>query len=224
MLTRINERLAALSMSAAEASRRATGSPDTIRDIRRGVDGTHAKRRGVSTTTLARLAEVLETTPEWLLNGTTAEQAAPSTGGSTEQEPAGTDDIPVVGMASGALLNGATQQSEFAIDYVPRPRPLRGARGVYGVYVVNDSMAPEHRAGDLRIVHPGKPPRPGDTVLVHVRPSPHEPAQVFIKRLIRRTETDIICEQINPPAKIEYKSQFVTALHKVLNTNEIFGV
>ena len=66
VLARIEERLAALDMNPTEASRLA-GKPDSIRNFRRAVAS--GKPGGMNTTTLAALAPVLRTTPEWLTNG-----------------------------------------------------------------------------------------------------------------------------------------------------------
>lgn len=225
ILARIEQRLKATGMTAAAASRAATGSPDAIRDIRRAIAGKHTKRTGVSTTTLAKLAVTLGTTPEWLLTGYGEAKAGPTTaesliGARNAQE----ELIPIIGMASGALAVGKRQAEEKPIDAVPLAPALRGAHGIYGVYIANDSMAPEHKEGDLRIIHPGKPPRPGDSVLIHVKANPSAPAQVYIKRFVRNTDNALICEQINPPAQIEYRKDYVLAVHKVLTINEIFGV
>jgi len=66
ILTRIEQRLKIVGLSADEASRRA-GKKDSIRNLRRAVkDG---KRAGISTATLAALAPVLDTKPGWLIDG-----------------------------------------------------------------------------------------------------------------------------------------------------------
>ena len=66
ILRRIEERLAAVGLSATAAGRMA-GKPDVIRNIRRATKS--ETRRGVSTATLAALAPVLQTTSRWLLTG-----------------------------------------------------------------------------------------------------------------------------------------------------------
>ena len=68
ILARIEERLAAVGMSAAAASSAAGLTEDAIRNIRRAVE--KGDRQGVSTATLVPLARVLGTTPAWLVGGT----------------------------------------------------------------------------------------------------------------------------------------------------------
>lgn len=60
---RIKQRLQALEISEAEACRRAGLAHTYIRDIRKGT------KTSPRQDTLARLAEVLGTTPEWLMSG-----------------------------------------------------------------------------------------------------------------------------------------------------------
>jgi SOS-response transcriptional repressor LexA len=66
IVQRIEERLQAVGLSAAAASKRA-GTPDAIRNMQRAArDG---GRQGISTATLMKLAPVLKTSAEWLLEG-----------------------------------------------------------------------------------------------------------------------------------------------------------
>lgn len=72
LIERIDNRLQALSMTAAEASRLATGSPDTIRNWRR----TAAKGEGSlpTHTTLSAVANALRTNYRWLADGIPPEE------------------------------------------------------------------------------------------------------------------------------------------------------
>lgn len=72
ILGRIDKRLKALKAEGRNATDRsisleATGSPDTIRSIRRNLLA--GSQRGISTETIRKLAPPLETSPEWLGNG-----------------------------------------------------------------------------------------------------------------------------------------------------------
>lgn len=68
ILSRVEERLSTIGMSAAEASRQATGSPDLIRNWSRRDKG------GPSATSLAKLAPILGVTVGWLMDGETDRQ------------------------------------------------------------------------------------------------------------------------------------------------------
>lgn len=72
VLRRIDKRLDALAVDGKRPSDRsmsivATGSPDTIRGLRRNLE--NGTQQGVSSETISKLARALKTSPEWLLTG-----------------------------------------------------------------------------------------------------------------------------------------------------------
>lgn len=67
ILDRIDQRLKLLGSNDARASKKA-GHPDAIRNMRRAVKNNDS-RRGITTATLSDLADALETSPQWLING-----------------------------------------------------------------------------------------------------------------------------------------------------------
>ncbi len=225
IIDRIEKRLAALGLNGTAASRAAGLNPGAIRDLKRAVDGKKSMQ-GVRYQTLEALAPVLKTSVAWLQDGSGPESleddqqyARPA-----PKPAAPTLDIPIMGTAAGTLGSGAFQFTTDPIEFVPRPQALANAKGIYGVYVVNDSMAPEHKPGDLRIAHPGRHPLPGDTVLVQVQVRPDAPIETYIKTLVKITATMVVCTQLNPPATIEFRTSTVRSVHKILTTKELFGV
>ncbi len=83
------------------------------------------------------------------------------------------------------------------IDYVRRPEPLLSVRDGYGCYVIGDSMSPAYEQGDLLLVHPGRPVRPGDDC-VFVRDQGDGTQQALVKRLLRTTPEKWRVRQFNP--------------------------
>lgn len=132
-------------------------------------------------------------------------------------------DLPVYGTAAGSLV-GSFHFEGGVIDYVRRPPGLTGAKGVYALFVTGDSMDPEHPHGELRFVHPGRPPGPGDTVIVQCKYREDGPIEAYIKRLVRRNADKLVTRQTNPAAEIEFELKTVVAVHKVLTMNEMFGL
>ena len=132
-------------------------------------------------------------------------------------------DVRVLGTAAGGD-DGAFELSGTEIDYVRRPAGISAARDVYAVYVVNDSMSPRYEAGDLIYVHPGRPPRIGDYVVVQLRDGEHGARRALIKRLARRTARVLVLEQFNPSRTKEIPMSQVEAIHRILTPNELFGV
>jgi transcriptional regulator with XRE-family HTH domain len=69
-------------------------------------------------------------------------------------------DLPVY---AATLKGGVQMLSSEPVEYVSRPEPLTRVRDGYGVIVIDDTMAPEFRAGDIALINPHLPPRAGDT-------------------------------------------------------------
>lgn len=215
-------------VSARSVSMAATGRPDVVRKI---LDGSTVSPRADTLVALERALELPPGTLVALVGGgaATPAQAAGPAGevSAAPVEPPDTlrlpRDVPVLGTA----LGGAAGSFEFngeIVDYVRRPPALVAVRGLYAIYVVGSSMEPEHRQGDLRFVHPGKPAGIGDSVVIQVRAHEHAPIEAYIKHLARRTAVAIHAEQLNPKAAIDFRLSHVVAVHKVLTLNELFGL
>ncbi len=143
--------------------------------------------------------------------------------------------IPVLGTAAGSAL-GAFEIGREAIDYVRRPPSLAGLKEIYAIYVVGDSMVPQHKPGELRIIHPNRPAVPGDSVVIQTYNAATNTREAFIKELVRDKGRFIVCKQHNPPMEITYlrpngdptnnekNDSYVIRVHKVLTMNELHGV
>lgn len=217
---RIKQRLAALDLTMREASLKATGSAETIRAIVNG------KSQNPRVDTLAKIAEVLQTTPEWL-TGRGETMALPNARPAQVELPARQSmpaDVPVLGTAAGSLIGGAFQFEGGVIDYVRRPPALSSARDVYALYVEGSSMEPLFSPGGLVFVHPHKPPRIGDSVVVQMRNGEHDAIQASIGFLRARTPDHVVLGKLNPLADVKLNRTLVLAVHRVLDMNELFGV
>ena len=104
-------------------------------------------------------------------------------------------DLPVY--ASAEAGGGAIIITNEPIDFVRRPEPLLSVRDGYGCYVIGDSMSPAYEQGDLLLVHPGRPVRPGDDC-VFVRDQGDGSLQGLVKRLLRITAEKWRVRQFNP--------------------------
>jgi phage repressor protein C with HTH and peptisase S24 domain len=133
-------------------------------------------------------------------------------------------DVPVHGTAAGGVsgdfaLNGET------VDWVRRPPGIQRAQRVYAIRVVGNSMSPRYEDNDLVYVSATRTPALGDFVIVELLPeegSPDVPG--YIKRLLRRTPTKIICEQYHPAGEVSFHLARVKKVHRVYTNNELFGV
>lgn len=134
------------------------------------------------------------------------------------------NDVPVRGTAAGSHAGGAFQLETSVVDWVRRPPALLGAMNAYALYVEGVSMMPEHRPGDLRFVHPDRPARIGDSVVVQVQTIPNGEVQAMIGHLLKRTEKAVFLGKLNPEATVELKRETVKSIHKILTLNDLFGV
>jgi phage repressor protein C with HTH and peptisase S24 domain len=217
---RIQERLKALNISARAASLKADLSEDAIRKLVGNRDQLPTGK------TLSGLARALETTEHWLMTGEdvptvkTDVSPAPVNLPPRAQMP---NDVPVMGTAAGSHLKGAFQLTTDAIDYVRRPPALATARDIYALYVEGTSMEPQYNPGDLVYIHPHKPPRVGDAVIIQCRSS-GELMEARSGIYAKKNGETITIRKHNPQAEVELKRAHVVAVHKVLTLNELFGV
>ena len=173
---------------------------------------------GMTATTVAKLAAALGVSPGDLMavDAPLPRASRPNRADSEEN-----DDLPLLGSAAGAAVAAFILATE-PIDWLPRPPSLKHVKGAYAVYVENDSMAPMHMRGDLRIIDPNKPARTGDTVIVQTVDENGE-RQAWIKLLEKQTDGWLVCKQLNPAAEVRYRRDRVVSLHRVLTTAELFN-
>ena len=223
LIDNLKRRLDETGRSARDVSLAVTGKPDTLRNILRGAT------RDPKAEVLAGIAKELGTTPDALLGAASRVARLPrrevrAANVAAPPLQAMPNDVPVRGTAAGSHLRGAFELEAGVIDWVRRPSGLAGATNAYALYIEGSSMVPEHNPGDLRFVHPDRPPRIGDSVIVQVKLSPDAPIEATIGNLIRRTERAVIIGKHSPKAEVELKRETVVAIHKVMTVNELFGV
>ncbi len=128
---------------------------------------------------------------------------APQVGGRLEGDLRGTGslraadraDLPIYASAEGG--GGIIIITSEPIDFIRRPEPLLSVRDGYACYVIGDSMSPAYEHGDLLLVHPGRPARPGDDC-AFIRSQDDGTQEALIKRLLRSTTEKWRVRQFNP--------------------------
>jgi len=129
-------------------------------------------------------------------------------------ETLGRKDLPVYASAQGGA------DGEILIGYEPiewreRPSILEGVSDAYAMYVVNDSMEPRYRQGDLLLIHPRRPVRQGCDVLL-VKVNTNSEHHAMIKQLVRRTSEEVVLRQLNPPHEFVIPASEVKDVHLVM--------
>ncbi|MEQ8748320.1 MAG: S24 family peptidase [Amphiplicatus sp.] len=132
----------------------------------------------------------------------------------------GARDLPVYASAQGG-------PDGMIIDYTPiewirRPPGLEGVVDAFAFYVVGDSMVPRFRHGERLLVHPRRPPRPGEDVLLILRDSLGDAANAMVKTLVARHDDRIVVAQYNPAKQFEVPIADVAELRLIVG-NLFYG-
>ncbi|RJG46546.1 S24 family peptidase [Mesorhizobium sp. DCY119] len=127
------------------------------------------------------------------------------------------NSVPVLGRAVGGEL-GEYEFNGEALDWVMRPPSLAGVGDAYAVFVDGESMVPRYRPGETVWVHPHRPARKGDDVVVqlHRLDDSHEPPYGYIKEFVGWTSNKLILQQHNPSKKIEFDRESVKSVDTIV--------
>jgi len=134
-------------------------------------------------------------------------------------------DVRVLGTAVGGA-NGDFEMNGEVIDLVRRPPGIRNAKDVFAIYVQGDSMSPWKEPGDLVYLQGQRPARPGDYVVIQLKP-PREgdSPRAYLKRLVRSAGPALIVMQYNPRIpEMPIPVQQIDRIYRVMTLEELMGV
>lgn len=129
---------------------------------------------------------------------------------------AGDRMIPVLGEAVGGsdgeyLFNGQV------LDYIASPPSLANVRDAYAIYIDGESMVPRFKPGETLYVHPAKPARRGDDVIVQLRPtSDGSPPRGYVKEFVGWSGTELLLRQHNPAGEVRFARDDVVSVHPII--------
>lgn len=125
--------------------------------------------------------------------------------------------LPVLGEAVGGV-DGRYVFNGSILDYVACPPSLDNVQDAYCVYVDGESMSPRYRPGEVVYVHPKKPPRRGDDVIVQIHPSEDDgsPPFGYIKEFVGWQGNKLVLQQYNPNQKVEFDKEEVVSVHPII--------
>lgn len=125
--------------------------------------------------------------------------------------------LPVLGEAVGGV-DGKYVFNGSILDYVACPPSLENVPNAYAVYVDGESMSPRYRPGETVWVHPSKPARRGDDVIVQIHPQDDDgsPPYGYIKEFIGWQGTKLVLQQHNPNQKVEFFKDEVVSVHPII--------
>jgi phage repressor protein C with HTH and peptisase S24 domain len=102
------------------------------------------------------------------------------------------------------------------IDAIDTPSWLASVPDAYAVFVSGTSMAPRFNPREICYVHPGRPYRAGDYVVVQL--SANGSTHAIVKQFIELTDTHVVLRQHNPDRELKYGREQVSAIHVVVGT------
>lgn len=136
-------------------------------------------------------------------------------------------DLPVYGISVGGDRGKFyVQWNGERIDTVRRPPGLQNVPNAFALYLQGDSMSPWKEHGALLYLHPGRPVKAGDYVVIELKPEREgEAGECFVKRLRQINDLRLVLQQYNPANdRIVIDRRKVLRIFKVLDDQaELMG-
>ncbi|MGF9693611.1 S24 family peptidase [Rhizobium sp. 0TCS1.26] len=125
--------------------------------------------------------------------------------------------VPVLGEAVG-VADGVYLFNGTVLDYVACPPSLKSVLGAYAVFIYGESMSPRYRPGETVWVHPRKPARHGDDVIVQTIPPDGAgfPPLGYVKEFVGWQENRLILRQYSPDGRLEFDRTEVLSVHPIV--------
>lgn len=214
---RLDFRLKETGKKPAAVSRAAGLGPDYIRDFLTG------RKRNMKHEALMKIARELGVTIAYF--HASDDGSAESGGLMAAPEPPAAfgKSVPIYGRAAGSR-DGAVHAEPQIIDWAPCPPGVTDVRDAYALWVMNDSMKPRFRHGDIVFIEPHRAVRPGDDVVIQIRPADSNTVETWIKEFVGYRGDDIVAWQHNPPQEVIFKRSQVAEMQRIIPINELVGV
>ncbi len=136
--------------------------------------------------------------------------------------PRGPMDIEVLGVAVGGDDGDFSLNGEVA-GYVRRPPGIAHLRKVFALHILSDSMVPRYDPGEM-IYCGGRDPVPGDHIVIEMFPEEGQRiGKAYVKKLVKRTTTQLICAQYNPAKELTFDPYAVKAVWRIIPLHELLG-
>lgn len=188
--------------------------------VTRGAVGNWERGLGIKRDNLISIANTFNVPLEWLATGKVIHPvdrnaAEASNAVVAERLPRQTHKIPLYGQAVGGehgefVLNGNK------LDDIVAPPTLSGTDGAYAVTVAGDSMEPRYEDGETVYVDPNRRCVRGNYVVAQLQLEENGPILAYIKRFVRRTDAELVLEQLNPPKELKFPGEAVISVHYIV--------
>lgn len=119
--------------------------------------------------------------------------------------------IPLYGWAGASSQERLTFADQNLRGYVPAHPNQAHVRAAFALEVADVSMSPRYEPGEIIYIAPNRWPTRGQDCVVVTRDGGG-----YLKRFVRRTETEVIVSQLNPAREIAFALDAVEAVHTVV--------
>lgn len=91
------------------------------------------------------------------------------------------------------------------VEWRAPPQRWDSVRGLYGFYVVGDSMEPRINPGEMVWIHPHRTPSPGQEGVFVKRTADPGETPIMVKELVKTTSANWVVRQHNPKKQFELR-------------------
>ncbi len=91
------------------------------------------------------------------------------------------------------------------VEWRSPPQRWESVKGLYGFYVVGDSMEPRIGPGEMVWVHPHRKPAPGQEAVFIRRAEPGGDQAIMVKVFVKPTAAFWVVKQFNPPKEFKLR-------------------
>lgn len=123
--------------------------------------------------------------------------------------------LPLYGAVQGGIGHEITDVTD-PIDSIDTPSWLASVPDSYAVFVTGNSMEPRFRAREIIYVHPYRPYREGDYVVVQLQANGR--VHAIVKQFVEMTDDEVILKQHNPAKELRHARSEVAAIHLVVGS------
>lgn len=119
--------------------------------------------------------------------------------------------VPLYGWAGASSQERLTLADQCLRGYVPAHPNQAHVRAAFALEVADVSMSPRYEPGEVIYIAPNRWPGRGQDCVVVTRDGGG-----YLKRFVRRTETEVVVAQLNPAKEISFSLDQVEAVHAVV--------
>ena len=124
--------------------------------------------------------------------------------------------MPLYGAVQGGAVGFDITDVTEPIDAIDTPSWLSSVPDAYAVFVTGTSMAPRFNPREVVYVHPHRPYREGDCVVVQLAANGRTHA--IVKQFVEITDTHVVLRQHNPDRELRHKLDEVSAIHTIVGS------